>query len=103
MTRCSSCGREFDRQGKDACVASISGSVMGDEYTESYFYCGGCGVYTVEVCHDRFLGEEELFARGPVPKAEGDAQVLRIRECGEPWDKKCRCAAHRAYFGDSLD
>ncbi|MBP2674354.1 MAG: hypothetical protein H6Q84_1194 [Deltaproteobacteria bacterium] len=76
---------------------------MGDEYTESYFFCGGCGVYTVEVRHDRFLGEEEVFTRGPVPKPEGDAQVSRIGGCSEPWDKKCRCAAHRAHFGDSLD
>lgn len=103
MTCCSRCGREFDRRGADRPAASISGSIMGDEYTESYLFCGPCGVYTVEVCHDRFLGEEEIFSRGPVEKPEGDGKVLLIRRCLEPWNKKCRCESHRAYFGDSLD
>lgn len=84
-------------------MASISGGIMGDEYTESYFLCGDCDVYTVEVHHDRFLGEESVFVRGPVSKAEGDAQVELIGQCSEPWNKKCRCPAHRSYFGGSLD
>ncbi|MCL5269399.1 MAG: hypothetical protein M1457_02330 [bacterium] len=84
-------------------MASISGSIMGDEYIETYYYCAECGVYTVEVCHDRFLGEEEVSVQGPVSKTEGDEKVALIRRCSRPWDKKCRCKAHRTYFGDSLD
>lgn len=83
--------------------ASISGGIMGDEYTESWFRCGRCDVYTVEIYRDRFDGEGSSSLRGPVPAAEGDAQVRLVRGCPEPWDKRCRCAAHRAYFGDSLD
>jgi hypothetical protein len=26
-----------------------------------------------------------------------------IKQCPEPWNKKCRCEAHRAYFGGWLD
>ena len=76
---------------------------MGDEYIESYFFCDDCKIYTVEIYHDRFLGEESVFFRGPVSKEDGDAQVAIIKRCDSPWDKKCRCAAHREYFGNSLD
>lgn len=84
-------------------MASISGGIMGDEYIESYFLCSRCEVYTVEIYHDRFLGEDTVFVRGPVSKAEGDAKVELIRQCSEPWNKKCRCRAHQAYFEGSLD
>ena len=83
--------------------ASISGSIMGDEYIESYYFCSQCGVYTVEIYHDRFLGDEEVFVRGPVAQTEGDAKVELIRQCAEPWNKKCRCKAHQSYFEGALD
>lgn len=84
-------------------MASISGSIMGDEYIESYFLCAECGVYTVEVYHDRFCGDDSVSVHGPVSKSQGDAKVALIRQCPEPWDKHCRCPAHQAYFGGSLD
>jgi hypothetical protein len=87
----------------DQPVASISGSIMGDEYIESHYFCDQCDVYTVEIYHDRFLGDGEASIRGPVPRPEGDAKVELIRRCSEPWDKKCRCNAHRSYFGGALD
>lgn len=103
MIRCSQCEREFDEKEKDKSMASISGSIMGDEYIESYFFCNNCGVYTVEIYHDRFLGEDEISVRGPVSKSEGDGKITLIQQCPEPWNKKCRCEAHRSYFGDWLD
>ena len=59
-------------------VASISGSIMGDEYIDSYFFCSRCQVYSEEVYHDRFLGDEEIFMKGPLSKSEGDAHVALI-------------------------
>lgn len=103
MIRCSQCQREFDIKGKDKFVASISGGIMGDEYIESYVFCNDCGVYTVEIYHDRFMGEDDISVRGPVSKPDGDEKIKLIRQCPEPWNKKCRCEAHRAYFGDWLD
>jgi len=103
MIVCSQCERRFDQETGEAWVASICGSIMGDETIETFYYCEACGVYSVEVYRDRFLGEDEVRARGPVPKAEGDAAVELIKQCAEPWNKKCRCAAHRSYFGSSLD
>lgn len=103
MIECSQCGKALSGGEENALVASISGSVMGDEYTESYLFCRLCGVYTVAVFHDRFCGEETVSFRGPVPKAEGDAKVELIRQCPAPSDKKCRCEAHRSYFGSWLD
>jgi hypothetical protein len=103
MVNCAQCKQELGSKQKEEMIASISGGIMGDEYIDTYFYCAKCGVYTVEVYHDRFSGPEEIFIRGPMPKAEGDKKVALIKQCAEPWNKKCRCDAHRAYFGDSLD
>jgi hypothetical protein len=103
MIRCSQCGRDFEQHEKDQPVASISGSILGDEYIESYYFCSQCGVYTVEVYHDHFLGDDDIFVRGPIPKQEGDAKVGLIKQCSEPWDKKCRCQAHLSYFDRGLD
>jgi hypothetical protein len=103
MVRCSQCRRDFDPQAGDLCVASISGSIMGDEYSESYYFCSQCGVYTVEIYHDRFLGEDEVSERGPVPKTEGDEKLKLIKQCPELWNKKCRCKAHQSYFQERLD
>ncbi len=103
MIHCSQCGQEIVGTGGQKCAASIAGSIMGDEYIESYYLCDHCGVYTVEVYHDRFCGEDEVSARGPLSRADGDAKVELIRKCSEPWDKKCRCDAHRSYFGSWLD
>lgn len=103
MVQCAQCGSELAEPAAANRVASISGSIMGDEYIDSYYLCAKCGVYTVEVYHDRFLGEENVSVQGPLPKAEGDAKVALIRQCSEPWNKKCRCPAHLSYFGRSLD
>ncbi len=103
MLQCSQCEKDLDQEGKEGRVASISGSIMGDEYTDSYYFCSGCQVYTVKVYRDRFLGEDDVSIRGPVPKSEGDAKVELIRQCLEPWNKKCRCEAHRSYFQGWLD
>jgi hypothetical protein len=103
LVKCTQCGRVLARQDVWSPIASMSGSIMGDEHIESWFYCNRCGVYTVETYHDRFLGEDEITVRGPIPKEKGDAQVKLIRKCGRPSDKRCRCKAHREYFGSGLD
>ena len=103
MVNCAQCKQELGSKQKEEMVASISGGIMGDEYIDTYFYCAKCGLYTVEVYHDRFLGPEEIIVHGPLARAEGDKKVALIKQCSEPWNKKCRCDAHRAYFGDSLD
>jgi hypothetical protein len=97
--RCAQCNNQIAGESR----AAISGSIMGDEVTEVYYFCPACRVYTVEVCRDRFLGEEEDSTRGPLTEAEGDEKAALIRQCSEPWDKKCRCPAHRTYFGKWLD
>ena len=81
----------------------MSGSIMGDEYTDAYFLCSVCGVYTVAQWRDNFTGEETLSLSGPLSKQEGDDRVKLIQKCSQPWDKKCRGDAHRAYFNNALD
>ena len=81
----------------------MSGSIIGDECTDSYFLCPVCGVYTLAQWWDDFTGEETLKLAGPLSKPEGDQRIGLIRQCSRPWDKKCRCEAHRRYFNDALD
>jgi hypothetical protein len=97
MVQCAQCKQPLEIS------ASMSGSVMGDEYIESWCFCPACQVYTLEVWRDRFCGEDSINLHGPVSKANGDAKVKLIQSCVKPWDKKCRCKAHRAYFGHWLD
>ncbi len=98
MVKCSQCGRELARTREGGLVAVISGAVMGDEYTDSYFFCPDCGVYTVEAYHDRFHGEDSVSVQGPIPKERGDERVELIRRCPDPVNKNCNCEAHREYF-----
>lgn len=81
----------------------MSGSIMGDEHTDVYFLCPVCGVYSVAQWWDNFTGEETVSLSGPLSRQAGDEQVALIRQCPRPWDKKCRCDAHRAYFRNALD
>jgi hypothetical protein len=103
MVCCSRCSRVFDIRNESEFRASISGSIAGDECIESYYYCDSCGVYTKEIFWDRFMGEESVYVQGPIDKADGDANVTLIGKCSEPWDKRCRCPAHTAYFEGLLD
>ena len=98
--RCKQCMRAFGAEDR---VASISGSIMGDEHTDSYFVCPACGVYTVVNWWDNFTGLETVTSSGPLSKDDGDAQVALIERCATPWNKKCRCEAHVAYFRGTLD
>jgi hypothetical protein len=98
--RCSRCGKQFD---KEDFVACISGRIMGDECTDSYYWCGSCAVYTVRLLRDVFVGPETAHNSEPISKEEGTHRLAIIRSCSAPQDERCRCDAHRAYFGDCLD
>jgi hypothetical protein len=100
MIQCIRCSRAFLNEER---IASMSGSIMGDEHTDSYFLCPVCGVYTVASWWDNFTGEETMSLSGPLSRQEADARVELIQKCSRPWDKKCRCDAHRQYFNDTLD
>jgi len=97
---CINCKRRFLEEDR---MVSISGSIMGDEHTDTFYYCPDCQVYTIKSYWDNFTGTESETVRGPLTKTDGDQRISVIRECDRPWDKKCRCKAHRAYFNDTLD
>jgi hypothetical protein len=101
--KCSKCGVDLSHEGKSGPVASISGSVMGDEISDAYFFCDHCQVYTRVGSRDVFCGEEQESVGEMLTSEEGDAKIALIMRCARPWDKKCRCAAHRKYFGSWLD
>ena len=98
--QCKQCDRPLVKEDR---VASMSGSIIGDECTDSYFLCPVCGVYTVAQWWDNFTGEEAMTLAGPLSRQVGDERIALIAQCARPWDKKCRCDAHRAYFNDQLD
>lgn len=96
--KCAKCGNELD-SGKAGPIASMSASVMGDEYIVSYYFCPGCNVYTEKSWRDVFTtGEDEISGR-PLSKAEGDTKIAIIQRCSKPWDKRCECEAHIEFFG----
>ncbi|RLB81111.1 MAG: hypothetical protein DRH15_06985 [Deltaproteobacteria bacterium] len=103
MIRCLQCGKELGGERVDGSVPYISASIIGDEYTESYYLCPDCRVYTVEIYRDRFSGEDTISLAGPISESEGRAKIEIIKQCPEPWNKQCRCKAHRSYFGKWLD
>jgi hypothetical protein len=98
--RCVSCRRLFDQNDQ---AAVISARIMGDECTDCYYWCPQCQVYTLRLYRDVFCGEETSRDSEPIPKAEGDRRLALIRACPEPWNERCQCPAHHAYFGDWLD
>jgi len=97
---CIKCTREFLKEDN---LAAISGSIMGDEYTDVYYLCPVCKVFTVASWRDNFTGIETMDVSGPLEEQTGMDRVDLIRKCSRPWDKKCRCPAHREYFNDMLD
>ena len=98
--QCAQCAQPLSAADR---IASISASIMGDEHTDSYFLCASCRVYTVVRWWDNFTGVESVSRSGPLPKSTGDAEVALIGRCSRPWDKSCRCDAHRTYFRGTLD
>jgi len=78
--QCLQCGRDIILDNAEGFVPSISGGIMGDEYIETYYLCTHCGVYTIEIFHDRFLGEEEIYFRGPMSKEAGEKKIQLIRQ-----------------------
>lgn len=97
---CINCRREFSDNDR---LASISGSISGDECTDVYYLCPACRVFTVANWWDNFTGIETMNISGPLEEHIGMERVKLIQQCSRPWDKKCRCPAHIAYFNDTLD
>jgi hypothetical protein len=69
----------------------------------TFVWCGACEVYTLRLYRDVFVGPETARDSEPISKEEGDRRLAAIRSCPEPYDGRCRCDGHRAYFGDWLD
>jgi hypothetical protein len=97
---CARCGRKFREEDFVACIAA---RIMGDECTDSYYWCGSCGTYTLLLQRDVFAGPEAAPNCALISREEGDRRLALIRSCTEPGDDRCRCEAHQAYFDGFLD
>jgi len=93
MADCTKCGAKVS--GSEVC---ISAELSGDEYTECWYLCGKCHVYSVESFTEQFAGDEKSRVEGPIPKEEGDRKVALAKQCDTPREKKCDCPAHKKYF-----
>ncbi len=76
---------------------------MGDTCTDCYYWCAACGVYTLRLYRDVFVGEESAHDAEPIPREEGDRRMALIRNCENPGDERCHCKAHLEYFGGWVD
>lgn len=101
--RCPECDKPLDQENDGRPVAAISGSVMGDEYTDCFYYCANCKVYIVAGYRDCFGGDDLSRGKSVISKKQGDQEIALINKCKNPSNKRCRCAAHRKYFGKWLD
>lgn len=102
MFACSRCTAPVSPEGL-ARACSIAGSLFGNEHIDTLYRCSHCGCYTIERYVDHFDGEETAAPDGPLTKERGEELVALIQRCERPYDKNCRCRAHREYFGDGLD
>ena len=68
--QCARCGVVISSEVGGERLASISGSIFGDECTETCYYCAQCDVYTVEIYWDTFLARI-CIPEGPT-RADGD-------------------------------
>jgi hypothetical protein len=103
MICCKKCSTTPEKSRGFHRVASISGGIMGNEHTDTYYYCQDCQCFTCERYVDFFDGREASALDGPISKEEGARALALIRQCETPYEKRCRCNAHREYFGDALD
>lgn len=103
MIKCAKCEKVLAKDAQGEPIPFICGSIMGDEYIESWYFCPSCQMYSVENYHDRFMGEDSISITGPIDKTTGDARISIIKRCPEPSNKRCRCPAHKEYFGSFLD
>lgn len=93
MVECKMCGAELPEK-----IICISAELSGDEYTECWYFCEKCAVYTVKSYTETFDGGESSKVYGPIAQEEGDAKVALAKRCATPWEKKCDCDAHKKYF-----
>jgi hypothetical protein len=94
MTVCAKCGKGIPGDG-----VCITGEVYGDEYSDCWYFCESCSVYTLNAFYEPFMGDGETEVRGPFPKEQGDYKISVIRKCASPHDDRCECPAHKEYFG----
>lgn len=84
-------------------MASISGRIMGDECTDSCYWCDVCWKHTLRMLRVIFAGPDTESTGIAIAKEKGDRRLETIRRCAELWKARCRCEAHSKYFGDWLD
>jgi len=90
--RCARCTGELrDRR------AAIAFFAAGNENIGSFFFCAPCDSYTVEVYCDHFLGNPEVWVRGPLARGEGDRLLGEIAKCPDPTNKFCDCETHLSW------
>jgi len=92
---CTKCKRDLGGLGQRE--AFIACEVMGDEYIYSYWHCDECNVYSVEVYHDHFSGEDSIMTQGPIEAKVGAESIKLIRTCKKPSNKRCDCPAHKKF------
>ncbi len=87
----------------DDAQASMAGRVMGDRVFDRFYRCSDCDAYSLRSFRDSFTGGESAVWHGPFSEAEARDRIAKMTACKNPSDDRCRCGAHRSYFGKALD
>jgi hypothetical protein len=81
----------------------ICARVMGDAISDAWYRCPRCGRWSCRSVRESITTGEHEAWHGPLTDETSAPRRALISQCGTPSDERCPCAAHRAYFGPSLD
>ncbi len=95
--KCVACG-----SGSPVGIGSISRLAQGNEEIYHLYRCPDCGKYFLDCSEDIFMSVSDepdpRWTLGPFDRAKGELLARLIKECPDPDDKYCSCAAHMRFF-----
>jgi len=99
LVKCLACG-----SGSPESIGTICRLGQGNEEIYKLYRCTDCGNYLLDCYEDIFMSEssepDPHWTRGPFDKAKGELLTRLIKECPDPLDKFCSCAAHVRFFNE---
>lgn len=97
MVNCIACTSEHPVR-----LGTICRLALGNEEIYTLYRCPDCKKYFLDCYEDIFMPVDDLpdpqWKRGPFDEANGELLLRMIKECPDPLDKYCDCAAHERFF-----
>jgi hypothetical protein len=97
MVNCIACGSDLPVR-----LGTICRLALGNEEIYTLYRCPDCGKYFLDCYEDIFMPVDDRsdpqWTRGPFDKEKGELLARLIKECPDPFDKYCECAAHVRFY-----